>query len=142
VQEILDIYYPTGRPTDYQAWDANFPGIDLTSPTADADRDGMSNEAERLFGLDPTSASSLNPVTSNATLKPAGTFTYTRRTASLTGAAYTVWTSTDLSNWTQDTGATQSVTSTANNIQTVSVTLSAGLRNSERRLVRVRAVVP
>jgi autotransporter-associated beta strand protein len=142
VQEILNIYYPTGRPSDYQAWDANFPGIDLTSPTADADRDGMSNDAERLFGLDPTSASSLNPVTSNATLKTAGSFTYTRRTASLTGATYTVWTSTDLSNWTQDTGATQSVTSTANNVQTVSVTLSAGLRTSERRLVRVRAVVP
>lgn len=140
VQEILNLYYPTGRPTDYQAWDANFPGIDLPA-TADADGDGMSNDTERLFGLDPTSSSS-NPVNAAAALKIAGTFTYTRRPPSLSGAAYTIWTSIDLTNWTQDTGATQTVTGTVDNVQTVSVTLSAGLLNSDSRFVRVQAVVP
>ena len=141
VQEILDLYYPNGRPTDYQAWDANFPGIDLPA-TADADGDGMSNQAEHLFGLDPTDASSSNPVTPNSSVMTNGTFTYFRRTASLTGAAYTIWTSTNLTNWTQDTGATQTVMSTTDNVQTVSVTLSSGLPNTGRRFVRVQAVAP
>ena len=44
VQELLDIYYPTGRPTDYAAWDANYPGINLTDPNADLDGDGFSND--------------------------------------------------------------------------------------------------
>jgi hypothetical protein len=94
VQEILDLYDPTGRPSDYQAWDANFPGIDLPA-TADADKDGLSNETERLFGLDPTSARSPSPVTT-----------------------------------------------TANNVQTVTVTVSPALLSSGRRFVRVQAVVP
>jgi hypothetical protein len=141
VQEILNLYYPTSRPTDYQAWDANFPGIDLPA-TADADGDGMSNQAEHLFGLDPTDASSSNPVTPNSSVMTNGTFTYFRRTASLTGAAYTIWTSTNLTNWTQDTGATQTVMSTSDNVQTVSVTLSSGLPNTGRRFVRVQAVAP
>jgi hypothetical protein len=94
VQEILNLYYRTGRPTDYQAWDANLPGIDLTSPTADADGDGMTNEEERLFGLDLT-RSSANPVTT-----------------------------------------------TADDVQTVTVTLSPALLGSARRFNRVQAVVP
>ena len=101
VQEILNLYYPAGRPTDYQAWDANFPGIDLPA-TADADGDGLSNDTERLFGLDPTRSSS-NPVSSTDSLKAAGTLTYTRRTPSLSGATYTIWTSPDLPRWPQDT---------------------------------------
>ncbi|MBL9183339.1 MAG: autotransporter-associated beta strand repeat-containing protein [Verrucomicrobiaceae bacterium] len=141
VQEILNLYYPAGRPTDYQAWDANFPGIDLPA-TADADGDGLSNDTERLFGLDPTRSSS-NPVSSTDSLKAAGTLTYTRRTPSLSGATYTIWTSTDLATWTQDTGATQTVTSTtADNVQTVNVTLSPALLSSGRRFIRVQAVVP
>jgi autotransporter-associated beta strand protein len=140
VQEILNLYYPTGRPTDYQAWDANFPGIDLPA-AADADSDGLSNDTERLFGLDPT-RSSANPVRSTDTLKTAGNFTYTRRIPSLSGATYTVWTSTDLTTWTQDFGATQNITTTADNVQTVSVTLSPALLNSGTRFVRVQAVVP
>ena len=140
VQEILNLYYPAGRPTDYQAWDANFPGIDLPA-TADADGDGMSNDTERLFGLNPTRSSS-NPVSSTDSLKAAGTLTYTRRTPSLSGATYTIWTSTDLTTWTQDTGATQTVTTTADNVQTITVTLSPSLLSSGRRFVRVQAAVP
>ena len=101
----------------------------------------MSNDTERLFGLDPT-RSSANPVRSTDTLKTAGTFTYTRRIPSLSGATYTVWTSTDLTTWTQDIGATQNITTTADNVQTVSVTLSPALLSSGTRFVRVQAVVP
>lgn len=140
VQEILNLYYPNGRPTDYQAWDANFPGIDLPA-TGDADNDGMTNDSERLFGLDPTSPSSSNPITNDASLTTAGTFIYTRRTASLSNANYTIWTSTNLTNWTHDTGAIQTVISTEDNVETVSVALSSGPPSSGRRFVRVQAQV-
>jgi hypothetical protein len=139
VQELLNLYYPTGRPTDYAAWDANYPGVDLTSPAADLDRDGMTNDHERIWGLDPASAVSQNPLAVTAALKSSGAFTYTRRTSTLTGLNFTVWTSPDLRTWTQDTSATQTVTATTDNIQTVTVAISAALRTGPKRFVRVQA---
>ena len=76
------------------------------------------------------------------TLKTTGKFTYTRRTSTLTNATHIIWTSTSLTNWVQDTGATQIVTSTVNNVETISVTLSAGLLNGGSRFVRVQALGP
>lgn len=142
VQEILDLYYPTGRPTDYQAWDSNYPGVDLTSPGGDFDKDGMTNDRERIWGLDPTDTASSNPITNTAALSSIGNLTYTRRTTSLTGLTYTVWTSTNLTDWTHDTGATQTVNSTTNNVQTVTITLSNALLSQPTLFVRVQAAVP
>ncbi len=140
VQQVLDRYYPAGRPTDYVAWDANFPGVDLTSPTADFDKDGLSNDHERIWGLDPTLPSSKTPVAAAATLKSTGNFTYTRRTSTLTALTFTVWTSSNLTTWTRDTGATQTVATTVNNVQTVNVKLSASvLANKPKLYVRVQA---
>jgi hypothetical protein len=139
VQELLDLYYPTGRPTDYAAWDANFPGVNLTDPNADYDKDGMTNDHERIWGLDPTKASSSNPVIVPANLKTTGNFTYTRRTSTLTTLTFTVWTSADLNTWTQDTGATQTVSSTVANVQTITVRISSALRTGAKRFVRVQA---
>ncbi len=139
VQEILDIYYPSGRPTDYAAWDANYPGVDLSNPNADYDKDGMSNDHERIWGLDPASAASRHPITATAALKTSGSFTYTRRTSTLSGLIYTVWTSPDLNTWTRDTGAAQTVNSTAANIQTVNVRLSSALLSRPKLFVRVQA---
>jgi hypothetical protein len=138
VQEILDLYYPTGRPTDYQAWDANFPGVNLSNPAADFDNDGVSNDHERIWGLNPTNAASAKTITTITNLR-SGQFTYTRRVPSLTGLAYTIWTSTNLPAWTQDTGATQTVAATTNNVQTVNVQLSAALLTQPRLFVRVQA---
>ena len=142
VQEILDLYYPTGRPTDYQAWDANFPGVDMSNPAADLDGDGMTNDHERIWGLDPTSTASANPITNTAALRSNGNLTYTRRTSTLTGMTFTVWTSPDLSTWTQDTGATQTVNSTTNNVQTVTIKISNALLTQPKLFVRVRAATP
>ncbi len=139
VQEILDLYYPSGRPTDYAAWDANYPGVDLSNPNADLDRDGMSNDHERIWGLDPTSPASCKPITNTAAIRSNGNLTYTRRTTTLTGLTYTVWTSTNLTTWTQDSGATQTINSTVANVQTVTVKLSAALLTQPRRFVRVQA---
>jgi alpha-galactosidase len=127
---------------DYQSWATQWPTASLGNPTADADADGMHNQAEQLFGLNPTSSASSNPLSSIAAIPTTGNFTYTRRTSTLTNADYTIWTSTNLSSWTQDTGATQTITSTVNNVQTVNVTLSASLLTGSSRFVRVKAAAP
>ena len=127
---------------DFQSWASQWPGTNLSNPTADADSDGMTNQAEHLFGLNPTLGSSSNPVNASEILKTTGKFTYTRRTSTLTNATHAIWTSTNLTNWVQDTGATQAVTSTANNVETISVTLSASLLNGDSRFVRVQAIEP
>ncbi len=138
VQEILDLYYPTGRPTDYSAWAATFVGADLSDPAADLDGDGLSNDEERIWGLNPLDPASHNPIPSVAGLA-AGNFAYTRRTAARTGLQFTVWTSTDMKTWTQDTGAGQTPGTPLADVETVLVTLSPALLNEPQLFVRIRA---
>jgi len=106
VQELIDLYYPNGRPTDYDNWAATFPGVNLLDPNADPDEDGLSNDAERIWGLNPTNAASRNAFTSTSRLA-SGTFSYTRRSTAFTAMSYSVWTSTNLTTWTQDANAAQ-----------------------------------
>ena len=109
---------------DYAAW-SGASNYQLTQgPTGDDDRDGLTNQAEYAFGLNPTSGASVNVMTQID--KASRTFNYTRRKPSLgTNLAYSVWFSTDLLGWTEDTGATEgSVTASGDN-ETVPVTLSA-----------------
>jgi len=124
-----------GGSSDYATYaDATFPGGSGTPNTGEADdfdSDGLSNGYEYAFGLDPTSPSSVSPI--RGTLDPTDSmFAYTRRVPSLTGFAYTVEYSTDLANWTPDTTASQTVIGTVDGIQTVHVTLSAGVSNNPR----------
>ena len=44
-----------------------------------------------------------------------------------------------MTTWTQDTGATQTVNSTTNNVQTVTIKLSATLLTQPKLFVRVQA---
>jgi autotransporter-associated beta strand protein len=107
----------------------------------DDDNDGLSNFEEYAFGLDPTGGSSVNPITVQLN-KAAKTFSYQRRDNGLTGLTYTVWHSTDLSTWTQDTGASQpDGTPDGNGVETINVTLSAlpGDPLTAKLFVQVRA---
>ncbi|NNC87462.1 MAG: hypothetical protein HKN82_03255, partial [Akkermansiaceae bacterium] len=113
--------------TDYDTWAALYPGADLTDPDADFDRDGRTNNEERIWGLDPTTGASSSPIHTPLD-EGSGEFTYTRRDPSLTGLNYEVWTSIDLVTWTLDTGASQSPgPPDGNDVETVSVTISAAL---------------
>lgn len=119
---------------------AAYPGLSDKSPGGDPDGDGMTNRAEFAYGLNPSSGASVNPIVTS--LAPAtGTFSYTRRNPALTGMAYTVLTSTNLVTWTTDAGATasQTVASTADDVQTVNVTLTAATPTVAKRFVRIEA---
>jgi hypothetical protein len=126
--------------SDYQIWAFRYPGADVSDPDADFDGDGLTNDEERLFGLDPTSGSSANPikVPLNAA---AGTLSYTRRDDALTQMNFEIWTSTDLAGWVKDDGAGQTAgTPDANDIETVAVQLSPTLLTEPKLFVRVRAI--
>ncbi len=122
---ILTIVSTT--PTDpYQIWLGGFTFAqgDDTMPTGDPDGDGMSNQQEFAFGLNPTLGSSVNPIVTQ--LDPAtGNFQYTRRaTPAATGLTYTVLTSSTLAAWAPG-GSTETGFTTAGNIQTVTVHVTA-----------------
>jgi alpha-galactosidase len=123
--------------SDYAGWAAKYPGANLADPDADLDGDGLRNDEERIWGLDPTKAASRDPYA--APLNAAGAFSYTRRARALTELDYTIWTSTNLADWTEDTAATQTPgPPTAGAVETVAVTLGASPADG-RLFVRVRA---
>ncbi len=126
-------------PGDYQAWAGNFPDADLTNPNDDHDGDGLSNDQERIFGLNPTSGASVNPI-SIPFDAVAGTFGFTRRDPNLTGLIYKVWTSTNLANdWVVDGGAAFTLGPVVNQVQTVEVKLSEDLLDEPRLFFKVSA---
>jgi autotransporter-associated beta strand protein len=138
-QSIIDIYFPAGRPSDYGDWRSQWATANLVNPQADLDGDGMSNDQERIWGMDPTLASSRNPVQFNSGL-PSGSFSYTRRNRALTGLNYSVWTSPNLTDWTEDAGAQQTPGAPdANGNQTVNMVISPGLLANPSLFIRMRA---
>lgn len=141
VQELLDLYYPNGRPVnDYETWAGKWPAADLSDPNGDLDGDGMTNDQERIFGLDPTNGASANPIIVPLAAT-AGTFSYIRRNPSLTGRTFKVWTSINLQTWVEDTTAIQNPsTPDVNGVQSVAVTLSPGQLTAPSLFVRVQAV--
>jgi len=112
----------------------SFPaGADL-SATGDPDHDGITNQQEFAFGLDPATASSLSPLTTN--LSAAGQFSYTRLANS--GLAYTVEYSTDLSSWNPATATESPGPPDDKGVQTVTVTVVNPAQNG-KLFVRVKA---
>lgn len=124
---------------DYDTWAGSFtPTVGL--PAADDDNDGLSNQQEYAFGLLPDSGASVNPIAVPLD-KSTGTFSYTRRDSALTPLNYSVWFSTDLSVWTEDTGAVEGTPVLSGEVETVPVTLSAlpGSPLPDKLFIQVRA---
>ncbi len=137
--QLIPVPAPTA--TDYDDWMAGFPAITLAGDklsTADPDHDGLKNLEEYAFGLDPSSGSSVNPITVLLD-KTTGMFSYTRRaTPATTGLTYTVLTSTDLVTWTPDTGSAETIV-TAGDVQTVTFTVTNPAVDG-KLFVRVKAL--
>jgi len=121
---------------DYGDWTTLYPGGDLGDRNGDFDGDLLSNDEERAWGLDPTSAASNNPI--SLPLDASGSFTYTRRDPALTGMTYTVWVSTDMESWDIDVTALQDAgPADVNGVQSVGVTLTPGLMSESVLFLRI-----
>lgn len=126
--------------SDYDTW-AGPSGFNLSQgPTGDDDGDGVTNFEEYAFGLNPTSASSVSPVT--APNKTAGTFTYTRRKQSLTNLTYSYESSTNLGGWNSFTPPTPDVSNNGDPVETITVTLPAVLLAEPKLFIHVKATQP
>jgi hypothetical protein len=130
--------------TPYDTWlDLYAFGVgDDTTPSGDPDGDGMSNDQEFAFGLNPTDGTSVNPISVQLD-KASGTFKYTRYASS--GLIYSIETSTTLAGWTVDAGATAGqlegpVDSLGN--QEVTVTITGAPLEDPKLFVRVNAEEP
>jgi hypothetical protein len=126
--------------TDYDTW-SGLSGFNLSGgQAADDDNDGLTNHEEYAFGLLPNSGSSVNPIATPLD-KATGTFSYIRRDATLTPMNYSVWFSTDLSGWTEDTAAVEGVPVLSGEVETVPVTLSIlpGDPLPDKLFIQVRA---
>ena len=120
----------------------HFGSTTVTTGAADPDKDGMDNEREHAFGLDPTTGASVVPIPAPLD-RAAGTFVYTRPIPELTGFDYAVQTSTAPDRWTVDPSAVQEVIGTAADLQTVRVTVGGEKPLAEPVfLVRVGATEP
>ncbi len=121
--------------SDYAAWAALYPGFTDTDPTHDPDGDGMTNQQEFAFGLDPTSGSSVNPITQQLD-QATGTFKYSRYANS--GLDYIVECGTDLSIWNPATTTELIGTPDAKGVQIITVTVTDAPVGG-KLFVRVRA---
>ncbi|MFM2170497.1 MAG: hypothetical protein RI957_726 [Verrucomicrobiota bacterium] len=130
--------------TDYDEWMNLYPSItgDDRLEAADPDGDGLSNFQEYAFGLNPSSASSVNPI-SQVLDKTSGVFKYTRRaTPTSTSVAYTYESSTTLSGDWPGFTAVSEVSNNASPVEEITVTVPAALLENPRLFIRVRAVKP
>jgi autotransporter-associated beta strand protein len=138
--ETTGVLKLTSGDNDYSTWAADFVPADVSNPAGDNDGDGLTNEEEYAFGLNPTLGSSANPITVRLN-KATGTFSYTRRATPLTtGLTYSVQTSSNLVAWPTDSGAAQIVTGTVGDVETVEVTVTGAPLTASKFFVRIQAV--
>lgn len=133
----LQIRPASGISVDYGAWrSGSYPSLGL--PGADDDGDGLTNDYERIFGLDPRNPASANPYAVPFD-RATGSFSYSRRSPSLANLTYKLWYSTDLAQWFQDNGAYQTIQSATNNVEIVGVKVDPALLSQPKLFIQMRA---
>ncbi|NQY32782.1 MAG: hypothetical protein HRT56_06390, partial [Coraliomargarita sp.] len=125
--------------TDYSQWAAGWYGGHLSDPWSDWNENGLSNNAERLWGMDPFVVERSGAITQPLNVVN-GVFTYTRRDVGLSAVDYSIWVSTDLSEWTEDTAAVQSRLSLNGDVETIEVTLDSDWLVEDQLFIQVRAI--
>ena len=126
----------------YDAWtNGTFANGTLTdkTPTGDPDGDGLTNQQEFAFGLDPTSGSSVNPITQQLD-KTSGTFKYTRRKTS--GLTYIYqWSTTLSAPWNDFTPVTNPPATASLNatVEEVTIEVPAAQLENSMLFLRVKA---
>jgi len=120
-------------------WEQSYFGNNGVDPNADADGDGMSNQSEYLFGLNPTDRKSKTAI-KNKLKRSTSKFAYTRPVKKMDGVVYQVWVSTNLTTWTEQTSYTEVVTQADSNTEVIEVALPTALTSTEKKLfIRVSA---
>ncbi|MEP4078362.1 autotransporter-associated beta strand repeat-containing protein [Haloferula sp.] len=125
-----------GIGSDYDTWAASFSLVG--GPTDDDDLDGVSNEDEYAFGLDPTSSSSLNPISEQLD-SASGDFAYTRRNITVysTGLTYYYGYSTtlvgDFIAFTPD----EELSDDGDPVEAVTATVPAALLSNDKLFIRI-----
>ena len=119
---------------DYEGWSITYPDLDLASPEADSDGDGLTNLEEYLFGLDPTRSDSALPIKISSHREHLRSVVYTRRDPSLSGATYTVLGSLDLVDWHETSQIETSIIETGQ-LQTITLTFN----DPRYRFLRIEA---
>lgn len=134
----LELVVDGGGSGDYDVWAATFLPTVIGLPGEDDDGDGLTNDQERIFGLNPTSGTSMNPI-SVPLDSSTGTFSFTRRDTSLTGLVYKVWYSTNLTNWEVDANAGFTPGAVVDQVQSVAVSIDPVLLDEPKLFLRVGA---
>ena len=122
----------------YDTWAATFAPADVSNPAGDNDGDGLVNQQEFAYGLDPLSGSSVNPILVQLD-KTTGQFSYQRRSG--TGLTYTVLKSTTLAagSWSSASASQAAGAVDGNGNQTVVVTLPGAPLTDAKLFLRVSA---
>ena len=107
-----------------------------TDPTHDPDGDGLTNQQEFAFGLDPTTGTSCTPISQQLD-KATGTFKYTRTKDS--GLTYIYQSSTTLSDPWDDFTPDSAVSNNATPVEEITVTVPSSLRANSKLFLRVKA---
>jgi hypothetical protein len=131
----------SGGAVRYDTWaNGTFANGTLTdkNPAHDPDGDGLTNQQEFAFGLDPTTGASVSPITQQLN-KGTGIFKYTRTKNS--GLTYIYQYSTSLSEpWIAFTPVTDPPAATGAPVEEVTVEVAAALLNANSKLfLRVKA---
>ena len=122
----------------YDTWAAIYLPADVSNPAGDNDNDGLANQQEFAYGLNPLSGSSVNPILVQLD-QTTGQFSYQRR--SDTGLTYTVLKSTTLAagSWSSASASQVAGAVDGNGNQTVVVTLPGAPLTEDKLFVRVSA---
>lgn len=127
------------EPSAYLPWISSYglSGADA-DPGADYDKDGLTNQAEFAFGLDPTSGASVSPIQSPLD-QGSETFAYTREKTALSEFDYTYGYSVTLQGDFITFTPYSEISDGGDPVEIVTVTLPAFLLEQSKLFVRVSA---